>query len=102
LVSLGISKQVKLKNVCILPVWMGTYCAMRLKNALGHTTSNDFIETTLYGRTLPSFSFAERTCVAIFFLRWPVNMLQVCSYRLLIEIHELPRKKLKKLVKILV
>jgi len=24
-----------------------------------------------YGRTLPSFSTAERTCVAIFFLRWP-------------------------------
>jgi len=26
-----------------------------------------------YGRTLPSFSFAERTCVAIFCLRWPTD-----------------------------
>ena len=66
-----ISKKVKLKNVCILPVCMCTYCATLLINSLGHTLSNDFIETTFYGRTLSSFSSVERTCVAKFFLRWP-------------------------------
>jgi len=40
-------------------------------NALGHTLSNDFIDTTFYGWTLSSISSVERTCVAIFFLRWP-------------------------------
>ena len=50
---------------------MCTYCTTRLINSLGHTLSNDFIETTFYGRTLSSFSSVEHTCVAIFFLRWP-------------------------------
>jgi len=35
------------------------------------TMLNDFIDTTFYSRTLSSLSSVERTCVAIFFLRWP-------------------------------
>ena len=50
---------------------MCTYCATWLISSLGHTLSNDFIETTFYDRTLSSFSAVERTCVAIFFIRWP-------------------------------
>jgi len=50
---------------------MCTYCATLLENTLGHIISNDFIDTTFYGWTLPSFSSAERTCVAIFLLRRP-------------------------------
>ena len=40
-------------------------------NPLGHTLSNDIIETTFYSQTLLNFSSVERTYVAIFFLRWP-------------------------------
>jgi len=40
-------------------------------NALGNSLSNDFTDTTFYGRTLSSFSSVERTYVPIFFLRWP-------------------------------
>jgi len=40
-------------------------------NVLGHSLSNDFIDTTFCGRTLSSFSSVERACVAIFLLRWP-------------------------------
>jgi len=39
-----------------------------------------------YGRTLPSVSFAKRTCVAIFSLDVQMNMLQVSSYQLQVEI----------------
>jgi len=53
-------------------------------------------DTTFYSRTLPSFSFAERTCVAIFFLKmakWPCYM----SALIQVKIHELPSKKVKQI-----
>ena len=75
---------------------MCTYCAKRLINSLGHTLSNDFIETTFYGRTLSSFSSFERTCVAIFFLRWRNE--HVTNKTLIqVKIHKLPTMKVKQI-----
>jgi len=74
-----INREVKLKNVRILSMCMGTYCVMWLTNALGFhdTIWNGLLAQLCYARTLARFSFAERTYVTIFFLRWPTDMLQL-------------------------
>ena len=45
------------------------------KRAQGFMMPSEMTSLTqlFYDRTLPSFSFAERTCVAIFFFRWPTE-----------------------------
>jgi len=42
-----------------------------VENTLGILSQMISLTQHFYGRTLPSFSSAERTCIAIFFLRWP-------------------------------
>ena len=76
-----ISKQVKLKNACILPVCMWTYCARRLTNAPGHTVSNDFIDTTFLRSNAAKLQLCStHMCRYYFSLDGQKNMLQVSSY----------------------
>jgi len=73
-------KQVKLKNVCILPVCMWTYCARRLTNALGHTVSNDFVDN-IFTVERRQASALLNTHVSLYFsVHGKKNMLQVISY----------------------
>jgi len=75
-----IRKQVKLKNVCILPVYMWTYCARRLTNALGHTVSNDFIDTTFLRSNAAKLQLCSTHVSLYFSVDGQKNMLQVSSY----------------------
>jgi len=66
-----IRNQVKLKNVCFLPVCMWKYCATRLTNALGHTVSIDFIDTTFLRSSAAKLQLCSIHMCRYIFRRWP-------------------------------
>ena len=61
---------------------MCTYCATRLKNALGveHTISMTSLTQLFYGRKLPSLALLSAHVSLSFSLDVQMNMLQVSSY----------------------
>jgi len=71
------SEEVKFKNVCILPVCMCAYCGTWLKNALVHTISNDFTDTTFFEVECRQASALLNAQVSLpFCLTDQLNMLQ--------------------------